>query len=249
MLTAHELDLSYLLTPRPGPGVCPECFNLMSPGFARCRACAGVESHLDLLVPISYSIALGRLHFELADYKRTADPSVPPITAKLAAILDGFVARHEPCVARAAGVGRFDVITTVPSNRPERAGHHPLNRIVGELCAPTRDRYRPLLRRSDAPLAHRTFDRRRFTALEPLGGSSVLLIDDTWTTGASAQSAAFALRAAGASRVAAVVIGRHLNSDWSDAAERIEALAKPFDPEACVLCIAPRAGHADHRNR
>lgn len=35
-----------------------------------------------------------------------------------------------------------------------------------------------------------------------------MLIDDTWTTGASTQSAAYALKAAGARRVGVVVIGR-----------------------------------------
>jgi orotate phosphoribosyltransferase len=40
---------------------------------------------------------------------------------------------------------------------------------------------------------------------------AVLLIDDTWTTGGNAQSAALALRAAGAAKVAAVVIGRHFD--------------------------------------
>jgi predicted amidophosphoribosyltransferase len=39
---------------------------------------------------------------------------------------------------------------------------------------------------------------------------AVLLIDDTWTTG-NAQSTALALRAAGAAKVAAVVIGRHFD--------------------------------------
>ena len=39
----------------------------------------------------------------------------------------------------------------------------------------------------------------------------MLVIDDTWTTGAHAQSASAALKAAGASAVGVVVIGRGLN--------------------------------------
>lgn len=42
-------------------------------------------------------------------------------------------------------------------------------------------------------------------------GAAVMLIDDTWTTGGNAQSAVLALRAAGAGRVAVVVIGRHFD--------------------------------------
>ena len=45
----------------------------------------------------------------------------------------------------------------------------------------------------------------------PLAGASVLLIDDTWVSGASAQSAVVALRAAGARHVAVVVLGRHID--------------------------------------
>jgi hypothetical protein len=50
-----------------------------------------------------------------------------------------------------------------------------------------------------------------FTAQRRLDGARVLLIDDTWTTGARAQSAAAAAKLAGAREVAVVVLGRHLN--------------------------------------
>ncbi|GAA2486929.1 hypothetical protein GCM10010434_032770 [Winogradskya humida] len=43
------------------------------------------------------------------------------------------------------------------------------------------------------------------------GVPRVLVIDDTWTTGARVQSLAFALKAAGAVKVGAVVLGRHVN--------------------------------------
>jgi orotate phosphoribosyltransferase len=44
----------------------------------------------------------------------------------------------------------------------------------------------------------------------------VLLLDDVYTTGARAQSAAFALRAAGAVVPAVLVIGRRVNPEWRD---------------------------------
>ena len=64
----------------------------------------------------------------------------------------------------------------------------------------------------------------------------MLLIDDTWTTGANAQSAAAALKDAGAGTVAAVVIGRHLNRDWHENDLRLRALGESFDWEHCALC-------------
>ena len=70
----------------------------------------------------------------------------------------------------------------------------------------------------------------RFGAGVALAGASVLLIDDTWVSGASAQSAAVALRAAGAGHVAVVVLGRHVD---------------PGDPRSQLLCAALRATSYD----
>lgn len=44
-----------------------------------------------------------------------------------------------------------------------------------------------------------------------LAGLDILLVDDTWVSGASAQSAAATLKRAGAARVAIVVLGRHVD--------------------------------------
>ena len=61
-----------------------------------------------------------------------------------------------------------------------------------------------------------------------------------WTSGASAESAAAALRAAGAGSVAAIVIARHLNRGWRENDLRLRRLAAlGFDPDSCVLCARP----------
>jgi orotate phosphoribosyltransferase len=56
----------------------------------------------------------------------------------------------------------------------------------------------------------RSLDVDRFRAGPEATGAEVLLLDDTWASGASAQSAAVALKQAGARAVAVVVIGRHV---------------------------------------
>jgi len=191
---------------------------------------------LDAIVPIAYSVAHEQLHHDLVRYKRGADPWVEIATARLALILRRFLAAHEACVAAAAGVDRFDLVAAVPSGVAGRDEHHPLRRIVGELVASTAVRHERLLRRSGADLRPRGFDPGRYEAVRPLAGASVLLIDDTWTTGASAQSAAAALKAAGAGRVGAVVIGRHLNRDWCQNDLRLRRTAGPFSFSVCALC-------------
>jgi hypothetical protein len=54
----------------------------------------------------------------------------------------------------------------------------------------------------------------------------VLVVDDTWVSGGSAQSTAAALKLAGARRVAVVVLGRHVN---------------PADPRSAALLESVRA--------
>jgi predicted amidophosphoribosyltransferase len=236
-----------LISPRVGADVCPRCFNLIRSGFDRCFACDSHASYLDAMTPISYSVGGEALHRDIADYKRDAGPWVEPLMHRLAATLATFVTLHERCVATRAVVAtdRFDLVTTVPSHDRRRDAHHPLRRIVGQLCVPTADRYERVLLRSGKRVPGRAFDPERYAAIRPLHGLSVLLIDDMWTTGASAQSAAAALRAAGASAVGAIVIARHLNREWHQNDLRLRRLAvRPFDFTACPLCakgVAPLA--------
>jgi predicted phosphoribosyltransferase len=240
--TVRELSEPYenfMLSPRRGPGVCDRCFNLTD-GYSRCYACTHCEAVLDAVAPISYSVAHEQLHHALAAYKRLSGEVARRLRLQLGAVLWRYLALHERCLAAAAAT-RFGLVTAVPSGELTRDGSHPLSWIVGDVVAPTRARYKQLLRRSDAPIAPRTFNPAKFTALRSLDGESVLLIDDTWTTGANAQSAAAALRAAGAGAVAIVVIGRHVNREWRGNDQRLNALRAPFDWSVCALCAPPSA--------
>jgi orotate phosphoribosyltransferase len=58
-----------------------------------------------------------------------------------------------------------------------------------------------------------------------VSGEDVLLVDDTWVSGASAQSAAAALKLAGARRVAIIVLGRHIDPSDPRSADLVRALA------------------------
>jgi predicted amidophosphoribosyltransferase len=238
--TVAELTAVYgnfMISPRAGPGVCERCFNLTS-GFGRCYACAHTPQWLDVVAPISYSVGREQLHHALASYKRLTGEPARRFTVELAAVLWRHLARHEPCIARSAPIAtaQFDVVTTVPSSDPRRDQHHPLRTIVGDLAAPTRERYELLLRRSAVPVNAHTFHREKYTPIRRLDGTSVLLIDDTWTTGANAQGAACALKSTGASTVAALVIGRHINRDWGENDARLRAGRAPFTWDECPYC-------------
>ena len=246
MPTVCELTALYenfMLAPTRGPGVCSTCLTFTD-GYSQCYTCATTQPWLDVLAPISYSVAHEQLHHALASYKRLTGDVAQRLQSELAAILWRFLGGHEACVAQAAGVSAFDVVTTVPSAAHTRGAQHPLESIVAKICLPTRDRHRRLLARSDRDAAHHDFDAGKFEALARLRGDSVLLIDDTWTTGANAQSAAAALKRAGAGAVAAVVIGRHLKRDWRENDSRLRGLVRPFDWSTCVCCPAPALASA-----
>lgn len=242
MPTVGELSSLYenvLLGPRRGPDVCGTCFNFTA-GYDRCYACAHGHAALDAVIPISYSVAREQLHHALASYKRLDGEIARRLGVIVAAILWRFLAHHERCLATAAGIDHFDIVTAVPSSDRRRDEHHPLPWIVGELVAPTRGRYQRLLRPGQGDIPPRTFSDAKFEATtKPLQRHAILLIDDTWTTGASAQSAAAALKAAGAGPIAAVVIGRHLNREWHQNDRRLRGIVQPFEWADCALCAEP----------
>ena len=59
----------------------------------------------------------------------------------------------------------------------------------------------------------------------------MLLIDDTWTSGGHAQSAALALRQAGATRISALIVARWLTDDLGIAPRSRTPSAPRFDWE------------------
>ncbi|MGH3529974.1 MAG: hypothetical protein ACRDQ6_22135 [Pseudonocardiaceae bacterium] len=76
------------------------------------------------------------------------------------------------------------------------------------LLPSLRDVHEKLLRKGSDDVGHLRPSDHGFEATRRLDGKSVLLIDDTFTSGARAQSAASSLASAGANVVAIVAIGR-----------------------------------------
>jgi hypothetical protein len=238
MATVQELSDPYALfmcNPLAAgtPGVCGVCHTFTS-GYATCYRCGHDPRFADVVVPISYSENFGQLHTYLAAYKRAPSPAARPVQMQLAAVLWRFLSGHEACIARAAGVSHFDLVTAVPSGAIGRDYRHPLRHIIGTIVGPTRDRFERLLTRSITPVADRAVDPLKFSPTRDLAGEAVLLIDDTWTTGANAQSAAGALKTSGAGQVAVLTFGRHVNPEYGQNDARLRALPT-FDWDTCAL--------------
>jgi hypothetical protein len=242
-LTVDEAAATYQSAmrnvPAPLAGIWATCRTFIEPGYSQCYQCATGPGELDTVVPITYSEALGQVHGALRGYKDGWPAERNYAMPRLAAVLWRFLEVHEPCVARAAGTDGFDVVTAVPSSAPDRDEARPNLRTIVGWCRPVVDRYeRVLLATGDVPDG-RAYDSRRYAASRDLSGARVLLIDDTWTAGGHAQSAATALRQAGATTVGLVVIGRHVRPEWvvggQTCGELLGELPKQFDWNHCCV--------------
>jgi hypothetical protein len=192
------------------------------------RAAGAGRRHLRGL-PVSWAVKGTPFGAALWRYKSRRAPD-PAAEWSLLAVLLAFLHDHGPCVWRQAGMPGPGCLAVVPSGGG-RPGPHPLLRLLG-----------PFLRLPPVPLAVRPGDwgrdlaAERFYAERPVPGAPVLLVDDTWVSGASAQSAAVALKRAGARRVAVVVLGRHVDPR-DPAALPLAARLGPdrYDPAQCAV--------------
>ncbi len=225
MATVREVaeSLTDICTPVPraGAGVCDRCHGSPNPGWSTCWSCSNTESQVsapcELVVPISLYEIPSQLHHELRYYKGAYTGHYKDVATKFtthaAALAGHFLAQHGACIATAAG-GGWDVVTTVPSSG-SRQGQHPLVSAIN-MVPGLRETHETLLGKGSVTVGHNTADDNGFAPLRQLGGERVLLVDDTFTSGARAQSAASAINLSGGTVVAIVPIGRVINPGYGD---------------------------------
>ncbi len=216
-------------------GLCAVCRGPAASGSPRCFPCdlhlqCAQGSLADVVVPVAFAVKGGPHARHLWQYKSARLPvgTRAARAAMLRALLLVFLRDHGTCVWRAAGIAGPTHLAVVPTARG-RPGVHPLRELVQEYLAV------PWAELSARPGGEqvRDLDPDRFSAGR-LPGARVLVIDDTWTTGSSAQSAAMALRRSGASAVATVVLGRHVGRADA-AAAGLGPAAMPFRPRSCAV--------------
>ena len=66
-------------------------------------------------------------------------------------------------------------------------------------------------------------------------GRHVLVVEDTWVVGGKSQSAAVAIKQAGAARVTVLCAARWLRSDWDDHRALIGRVTEPYDAWRCPV--------------
>ncbi len=210
-----------------------------SDGRARCFQCelheqCAAGSLADVVVPVAYAVKGGSHARRLWQYK-SPGPAAAAAAVLLRALLLVFLRDHRACVCRAAGMPAGPTHLAVVPTARSRPGQHPLRALLAPYLS---CRWAHLVARP-VPWRGRDLDPARFEAA-PLPGARVLLLDDTWTTGASAQSAAMALRRAGARRVATVILGRHVGRAGVTAPPAgFGPRELPFQPGTCAVHAGP----------
>jgi hypothetical protein len=210
--------------------VCRTCRGPAGAGFARCYQCELALSQAgrllaDVVVPIGYAVRGGRLARDLRAYKSTrANAGTTAAAAeRLRELLAAFLSSHGNEVWAAAGMAAGPgAVAVVPSGQG-RPGAHPLDRIVRSSVGLSPIRLSIALRE----IHDRGLNPNWIQVGDAVAGTDVLVVDDTWVSGGSAQSVAVALKLAGARRVVIVVLGRHMN---------------PADPKSAALLRTVSAG-------
>ena len=189
----------------------------------------------------------GPLYRVLLGYKESPVGEARARFAPMVRLLfDGFLADHAACLATAAG-GPFDHVLAVPSTaRPCGSPLQGVEGLADSATARTGAPWSPhLLTRGSRPMGHMQPDRSGFAVAAAsagaVRGTRILLLDDTYVSGARAQSAAAGLRRAGARSVVIVVLGRVLRTDRvpppSGFLAPVGADGVPDRPRPCCRCV------------
>lgn len=187
--------------PRIDPPLCARCGAPTAWPVERCRECAGRRlAFASARAAVGYDEAARRL---VHAWKERG-------LRRLAAEAAQLVAERLPAP-------EVEALTFVPADRGRRLerGHNPAERLALRLaavwevpCLPLLERTRGGRQRGSSAAERRTV-RGAFRA-SGVAPRRVAVIDDVYTTGATAAAAASALRAAGARRVEAVAFARAL---------------------------------------
>jgi predicted amidophosphoribosyltransferase len=180
-----------------------------------CPQCHGYDDAVDHLVPMAYSIDAG-LESMLHRYKDRG--GYEWLRKPLASLVHQFVGEHGDCIDSLSRRGRFDVATIVPSDGKRSFDHLDsiLRGIVKDNPVWARWDWDTDFLKRDTSTSRPGRGQLKPSAyiVEPfiVESSSVLLFDDTWTSGSSAASCAAALKEAGATDVTVLTLGRQLNA-------------------------------------
>lgn len=207
--------------------ICKVCHSSTNRGYSTCYQCefeAAAVSATEI-VPITMSVQGELVHHHLRWYKDgPVNDERERLTTRLAALLAVFLANHSACL------GDWDYVACVPS-----AGRSAVT-VIAQRTRLLNNATRAVLAASPGDWS-RQFSANRFALTQSVSGDRVLLLDDTYASGASIHSAAAALRSGGAQLIGPLVLGRHVNPGHPPSTEMLGWLRdRRWDPARCCRC-------------
>lgn len=225
---SDQLKPDLATPPSGGEGVCARCSTWIGKDQSHgdwagcgkvdlyCENCVEARDAFDR-EPLALSvISLYRKPSPLRDaltrYKgrdNDEDPFDPNCAALIRSMLGRYLLDHgDRLIEMATGI---DGIVVVPST--VRPPPHPLEQLVDSLALAL-PRW-SMLERGSGELGFRRPSREGYRLIMDRQPSRILLLDDVYTTGSRLNSAAWTLDGAGHRTVAALVLARRINPDYS----------------------------------
>jgi hypothetical protein len=217
---------------------CQVCRTPVSGGVL-CWQCDGQRSRFgtelaDLVVPVVYGGHNDQSERLLYGYKEPgSERPGDQRRALVQAMFIGVAVFHASCIVAAASGQQIGAVMAVPSTKQRPS--HPLPQVTAHLY-PDVPR---LTATAVGPQPKRDVIRGRFQVgpRERAEGQHVLVVDDTWTTGAKTQSMALSLRELGATRVTILVLARWLSpGTWGPTDDYLARnVVDNYDPRVCPV--------------
>lgn len=166
----------------------------------------------DKVVPLTFAMYGTPAYKLMHDYKNQSNQSRANYQQYLELFFNTAMATFGECIS---GSQSFSAVSIVPSTNHEKKGQHPLEAIT--------ENYLPAIPRIDTFFTKvrelREVDPwyAQFHSIDKPVLSHVLVVEDTWVTGSTAQSLASALKMRGAKKVTIVPLARALNKSFPSA--------------------------------
>jgi hypothetical protein len=220
---------------------CDRCFGPKQPDYAHCYGCSRLDvsapdALLDRVRPITTAAMDGPWYALLIAYKRPDQARWP----FLVALAGGFIETHDGEIGKLLG-GDATMVCVVPSTKGVSPEKQPLYRVA-TMMAEHGDGIPPAvaaLEHGAEPKQRLTYNPQLFSLRQGVAVKKerVILLDDSWASGATAISAAGTLIKAGASAVMTMPIARLYNANyWRPALGEgnpyEKAIAAPWDVDA-----------------
>lgn len=213
--------------------VCRCCLGPVRSGFDMCHACHVLFRHGGApevlqgnIVPITTVINPGLWYTKLQTYKTLQKEH----GALLASLVYEYTRTHQEEIRRSLG-GDPSFITVVPSKRGIDFEHQPLRLALARI-KPLADMLVEAVRfKNTESLGRKEYNPSVFRASKNSAGKRIVLIEDTWVTGATALSSAGCLLEAGAESVLILTVARMVEASfWDKDHPYLVAMKVPFDP-------------------